>query len=90
MLVRNADTHSRSTRHSSVNLVCPRYKRASEGGRTFQVLGTKLWNTKYRQILGKRNHITHFTELSAHITTPNSDLLTTWIFILFFYLNFYL
>ena len=28
ILVRNADLHLRTTRHSNVNLVCPRYKRA--------------------------------------------------------------
>ena len=37
ILVRNADIHSKLTRHCNVNFVCPRYKRDSEGGRTFQV-----------------------------------------------------
>ncbi len=46
ILVRNVDTHSRSTRHCDVILVWPKYKRAreSEGDRTFQVSGTKLWH----------------------------------------------
>ena len=46
ILVRNAELHLRTTRYCDVNLVCPRYKRESEGGRTFQVsAGSKLWNT---------------------------------------------
>ena len=35
---------SRSNKHSKVSLVCPRYKRESEGGRSFGVIGSKLWN----------------------------------------------
>ena len=45
MLTRNADYDSRSNRHSKVSLVCPRYKRESEGGGSFGVIGSKLWNT---------------------------------------------
>ena len=41
---RNSDMHSRATRHSNFNLVCPRYHRETEGGRTFQKDGVKLWN----------------------------------------------
>lgn len=36
MLIRNSDVHTRSTRHSGYNLVCPRYKRESEGGRCLE------------------------------------------------------
>ncbi|PFX22610.1 putative RNA-directed DNA polymerase from transposon BS [Stylophora pistillata] len=32
MLVRNADINERSSRHGQLNLVCPRFKRESEGG----------------------------------------------------------
>ena len=45
MLTRNADYGSKSNRHSKVSLVCPRYKRESEGGRSFGVIGSRLWNT---------------------------------------------
>ena len=45
MLTRNADYGSRSNRHSKVSLVCPKYKKESEGGRSFGVIGSKLWNT---------------------------------------------
>ena len=32
-------------RYSALNLVCPRYNRESEGGRTFSVSATRLWNS---------------------------------------------
>ena len=41
----NADLHTRSGRYSALNLVCPRYNRESEGGRTFSVSATRLWNS---------------------------------------------
>ena len=40
----SADLHTRSGRYSALNLVCPRYNRESEGGRTFSVSATRLWN----------------------------------------------
>lgn len=45
MLVRNVDIGSRSNRHSKLNLVCPRYKRETEGGKSFGVIGARLWNS---------------------------------------------
>ena len=41
----NADLHTRSGRYSALKLVCPRYNRESEGGRTFSVSATRLWNS---------------------------------------------
>ena len=41
----NADLHTCSGRYSALNLVCPRYNRESEGGRTFSVSATRLWNS---------------------------------------------
>ena len=43
-LVRNCDLHNRVTRYSSLNLVCAKYKRETEGGRTFVVRTAKEWN----------------------------------------------
>ena len=37
--------HSRNTRYSSINAVCPKYRRESEGGRYFAVSATRLWNS---------------------------------------------
>ena len=41
----NADLHTRSGWYSALNLVCPRYNHESEGGRTFSVSATRLWNS---------------------------------------------
>ena len=43
-LVRNCDLRNRVTRYSSLNLVCAKYKRETEGGRTFVVRTAKEWN----------------------------------------------
>ena len=40
----NNSRHSRNTRYSNFNSICPRYTRETEGGRTFLVTATKLWN----------------------------------------------
>ena len=44
LLIRNSDTHNRSTRFCNINLMCPRFKRSTEGGRAFAVGATKEWN----------------------------------------------
>ena len=44
LLVRNSEIHYRATRHSNTNLMCPKYKRKSEGGRTFTITTIKDWN----------------------------------------------
>ena len=35
----------RQSRYGSLNLICPRYKRETEGARTFQVSATRFWNS---------------------------------------------
>ena len=45
MLRLNSEQHSRSTRFCNLNFVCPKYKRKTEGGRTFSVSTSKLWNS---------------------------------------------
>ena len=66
ILVRNADLHLRTTRHYNVNLVCPRYKRESEGGRTFQVSGTKLWNTIPTTIKKKSSYNSFYKAIRSY------------------------
>ena len=44
LLVRNSEIHNRAARHSNINLMCPKYKRKSEGGRTFTIRTLKDWN----------------------------------------------
>ena len=43
LLIRNSDTHNRSTRFCNINLMCPRFKRSTEGGWAFAVRATKEW-----------------------------------------------
>ena len=54
LLKRNIDIRSserRSTcRYGFLNLICPKYKRESEGGRTFQVSATRFWNSLPNEI----------------------------------------
>ena len=44
MLIRNTDVNGRTSRHGQLHLVCPRFKRESEGGRSFSVSTSRLWN----------------------------------------------
>ena len=44
LLIRNSDTHNRSTRFCNINLMCARFKRSTEGGQAFAVRTTKEWN----------------------------------------------
>ena len=44
-LILNNKRHSRNTRYSSINAVCPKYSKETEGGRSFAVSATRLWNS---------------------------------------------
>ena len=44
LLARNSEIHNRATRYSHINLICPKYKRETEGGRTFTIRTIKDWN----------------------------------------------
>ena len=44
LLVRNSDIHNRATRNSNINLLCPKYKRKTEGAGKFTVRTIKGWN----------------------------------------------
>jgi hypothetical protein len=44
MLIRNSDAHSGKTCFNNMNMVCPKYIRQSQGGRTFTVRTIKNWN----------------------------------------------
>ena len=41
----NSDQHTRTTRYSNSNFICPWYNRETEGGKTFAVTTCKLWNS---------------------------------------------
>ena len=44
-LILNNERHSRNTRYSSINAVCPKYVRETESRRSFAVSATRLWNS---------------------------------------------
>lgn len=44
MLVRNVEVNGRSSRHGLLNLIYPRFPRETEGGRSFSVSTSRLWN----------------------------------------------
>jgi hypothetical protein len=46
---------NRVTRHCGINLVCARYKRETEGGRTFVVRTAKEWNALDIPLRGQRS-----------------------------------
>ncbi len=41
----NSSLHGRHTRYSNFNLLCPSFKRQTEGGRTFAVQTCQAWNS---------------------------------------------
>lgn len=43
-LIANSDIHERETRYSNFNLICPKYSRKTERGRTFMVRTITEWN----------------------------------------------
>ena len=70
----NADLHTCSGRYSALNLVCPRYNRESEGGRTLSVSVTRLWN--FLPIhLKKGTCVTSFRKaIYSHFLTRYNDV----------------
>ena len=59
MLVRNSGIHTRNISLNNMNMVCPKYIRETEGGRTFTVRTIKDWNT-LDDSLHKQKSITSF------------------------------
>ena len=45
LLILNSDINDRNSRYGSLNLVCPRFKRESEGGRSYSMRAARIWNT---------------------------------------------
>ena len=70
----NADLHARSGRYSALNLVSLRYNRESEGGRTFSVSATRLWNS-LPTYLKKVISVTSFRKATySHFLTRYNDV----------------
>ena len=45
LLILNSSMHTRNTRYCNLNLLCPRYSYATEGGRSFTVRFIRDWNS---------------------------------------------
>ena len=70
----NADLHTRRGRYSALNLVCLRYNRESEGGRTFSVSAASLWNSLPIN-LKKGVYVTSFRKaIYIHFLTRCNDV----------------
>ena len=70
----DAFKETRSGRYSALNLVCPRYNRESEGGRTFSVSATRLWNSLPLYIK-KETRVTSFRKaIYSHFLTRYNDV----------------
>lgn len=68
LLTRNADVHSRESRYGDFNLVCPRFKRETEGGRSFSVSTTRFWNSLPRDIKSKSSLLSLSKALTGFFT----------------------
>ena len=44
-IIINNNRQVRSTRYANTNILCLKYRRETEGGRTFSVSSAKLWNS---------------------------------------------
>ena len=51
LLVRNSEIYNRATRHSNIYLMRPKYKRKTEGGRTFTIRTIRDWNCMNAHII---------------------------------------
>ena len=49
----NSSVNNRVTRYSNLNFLCPKYKRETEGGRTFTFTTIKQWNQLPRVVREK-------------------------------------
>ena len=58
LLIRNSDIHQRDTRYSDLNLLCPKYTKKTEGGRT-TVRTIAEWNA-FDQSIRKKLSIASF------------------------------
>jgi hypothetical protein len=69
----NREQHCRNTRYAEVNFICPKYKRETEGGRTFSVTTIKLWNSLPLNLRRYWNVRTYF-----HSLVSKTKFLVSW------------
>ena len=74
VVIRNADVNERTSRHGQLNLVQPRFKRESEGVRSFTVSTIRLWNKIPSEIKNKQNLICLQKSILEHFVNSCKDL----------------
>ena len=60
LFITNKSIHSRQTRHGGYNLVCPRYNRSSEVGKSFTISSIKSWNSLPPEITEEKAKYCYF------------------------------
>ena len=67
MFLRDADVHSKVTRHGHINVVCPRSKRENEGERSFTISDIKSWNSLPHELRKNNSSVlkTHLRKYNA-------------------------
>ena len=78
LLKRNCELHSRTTRYSQYNLVCPSFKRKLEGGRSFSVTTCQFWNS-LPLALRQNDSLTTFTNSLRNYFLDNQKNLNHFI-----------
>ena len=75
LFITNKFIHSRQTKHGGYNLVCPRYSRSSEVGKSFTISSIKSWNRLPPEIKGKLSIASSKSALRKHFmgTYTNID-----------------
>ena len=83
LLVLNSDLNDRCSRNGSLNLVFPRFKQESEGGRTFALRAARLWNT-IPNFLKKIECVHRFNKALQLICMHLLNFLVVFLFLVFF------
>ena len=65
-LIRVSDRSSRISRYGEISLCCPRYKRETEGARSFSVTAAKLWNNLLKPVEIRRYPSLYKEELEMY------------------------
>ena len=70
LLCRNSDIHERETCYSNADLMCPRFTRKTERGRTFTVRFSIEWNSTDMDIRKRNEWLALSTIYTSQISGP--------------------
>ena len=73
LIILNADLHTRTGRYSKLNLACARFNRETEGGKTFRVSATRLWNQLLINLKKEATTVASFRETFHRYFLTNYD-----------------